>query len=166
MRCYQIVVSPIGDILLVAEENFLTQVDFLGVNDRTELAGIVYRSNQVLEQAKEEITAYFQGTLTSFTVPYAYQGTEFQKKVWQALTRIPYGETLSYEALAREINHPRACRAVGQANHRNPLAIIVPCHRVIGKNGHLIGYGGGLDKKVWLLQWEQRILKEGKILAK
>ncbi|MBZ4653656.1 MAG: methylated-DNA/protein-cysteine methyltransferase [Peptococcaceae bacterium] len=166
VKYYQIMKTPIGHLLLIAEGNALTQVDFLEDNEIFEKADMAHRSNEVLEQAKAELTAYFEGNLTTFTVPYTCRGTDFQKKVWHALTRIPYGETLSYEALARKINHPRACRAVGQANNRNPLAIIIPCHRVIGKNGNLVGYGGGLDKKVWLLQWEQRVLKEGRILAK
>jgi methylated-DNA-[protein]-cysteine S-methyltransferase len=101
-----------------------------------------------------QLAAYFAGQLRDFDVPLAPEGTEFQKKVWRELCRIPFGETISYSELARRIGQPTASRAVGLANGRNPIAIIVPCHRVIGADGSLTGYGGGIDRKKWLLGHE------------
>ena len=114
----------------------------------------------VLTQAAEEFMAYFAGTLQYFTVPYIFASIPFRKRVWTELARIPYGQTISYQALAERIGNPKACRAVGQANHHNPLTIIIPCHRVIGKNGDLVGYGSGLTKKEWLLDWEAKCLSK------
>lgn len=99
---------------------------------------------------------------TAFTLPLAPTGTEFQRRVWQVLCRIPYGETVSYQAVAKEIGNEKAVRAVGQANHKNPIPIIIPCHRVIGANGALVGYGGGLKLKETLLGLEKTFLK-GKV---
>jgi methylated-DNA-[protein]-cysteine S-methyltransferase len=106
------------------------------------------------EEAISQLEGYFSGTLQKFDLPLSLEGTGFQKQVWAGLLKIPYGETISYGELARSVGRPSASRAVGLANGRNPLAIIVPCHRVIGANGSLVGYGGGLDRKVWLLQHE------------
>ena len=155
--------TPLGNLTLVADDRFL----LLSAFEKEGLfpwpqESIVYRSNPVLEQAEHELSGYFAGSLSVFTVPYQIFGTEFQKEVWLGLTRIPYGQSISYEALAGQIGRPKACRAVGQANNRNPLLIIVPCHRVIGKNGALVGYGGGLDRKVWLLNLE----KQGQVRAR
>ena len=111
-------------------------------------------SFEPLRQAAEQLERYFAGELAQFTCPLDLRGTAFQLKVWNALTRIPYGETRSYMEIAREIGHPSAVRAVGAANGANPIAIIVPCHRVIGSNGALTGYGGGLPTKAWLLALE------------
>lgn len=108
----------------------------------------------LLSQAKKELDEYFAGTRKEFTVPLSLHGTEFQMKVWNALRQIPYGETRTYGEIAVAVGNPAACRAVGMANNRNPVAIIVPCHRVIGKNGSLTGYAGGLDMKEKLLQLE------------
>ena len=102
------------------------------------------------------LTAYFIGNLDEFDVPLAQDGTAFQKKVWQELRRIPFGETISYGELARRIGQPAASRAVGRANGQNPISIIVPCHRVIGANGTLTGYGGGIRRKQWLLAGTKR----------
>jgi methylated-DNA-[protein]-cysteine S-methyltransferase len=107
---------------------------------------------------KQQLTDYFAGTLTQFELPLTLQGTPFQIRVWQALQTIPYGTTLSYGALAQRIGQPTAARAVGMANGRNPLSIVVPCHRVIGAKGQLTGYGGGVDRKQWLLNHERLIL--------
>lgn len=109
-----------------------------------------------LRQAVEQLGRYFAGERVQFSCPLDLRGTAFQLKVWNALTRIPYGETRSYAEIAREIGHPSAVRAVGAANGANPVAIIVPCHRVIGSNGALTGYGGGLPAKAWLLALETR----------
>src|SRR5262249_52747144 len=105
----------------------------------------------------EQLAAYFAKELREFDVPLAPAGTEFQKKVWHELRQIPHGETISYGELACRIKQPAASRAVGRANGQNPISIIVPCHRVIGANGTLTGYGGGLDRKRWLLQHEGHV---------
>lgn len=115
----------------------------------------VQTAQEVLAQAAREIGEYFEGERRVFTVPTAAAGTPFQQAVWNALKKIPYGETRSYGEIARQIGHPRASRAVGQANNRNPLPIVVPCHRVIGASGALTGYAGGLDIKVRLLELER-----------
>lgn len=113
------------------------------------------RDNACYQQAIEQLRAYFVGELTAFDLPLNPQGTEFQKKVWQALTEIPFGVTCSYHALAHTIGASKAVRAVGAANGRNPIGIIVPCHRVIGASGKLTGYAGGLRRKQWLLEHER-----------
>src|SRR5262249_33234075 len=111
--------------------------------------------NRHLEQIKDELKRYFAGELTRFDVPLAYRGTPFQERVWQGLLKIPYGETRSYEDLAQAIGAPGAQRAVGAANGRNCVAIVIPCHRVVNKGGKLGGYGGGLWRKRYLLDLEQ-----------
>ncbi|MEO8461263.1 MAG: methylated-DNA--[protein]-cysteine S-methyltransferase, partial [Dokdonella sp.] len=113
-----------------------------------------------LTKARRQIEAYFAGDLTEFDLPLRPHGTDFQLSVWDELTRIPYGETISYVELARRIGRPKASRAVGAANGANPLALIVPCHRVIGANGTLTGYGGGLPTKRYLLDHERRYMPQ------
>lgn len=114
-----------------------------------------------LAEAGRQLQEYFQGRRKVFDLPLAMYGTEFMNKVWQALLTIPYGQTRSYGDIACLIGHNKACRAVGMANHRNPIAIIVPCHRVIGANGHLVGYGGGLKIKSFLLELEKHYASLG-----
>jgi AraC family transcriptional regulator of adaptative response/methylated-DNA-[protein]-cysteine methyltransferase len=111
-----------------------------------------------LSQALAELAAYFAGRLTTFTVPLMPEGTAFQRKVWAALAAVPFGRTISYRDLAATLGSPRAARAVGAANGRNPVNIIIPCHRVVGADGSLTGYSGGLDKKHWLLNFERTVL--------
>lgn len=111
-------------------------------------------SGEALQELSDQLTAYFEGTLRVFSLPLDLRGTPFQREVWDALLTIPYGEVRSYGEIARAIGRPRAVRAVGMANHDNPVPIIVPCHRVIGSNRALTGYGGGLDLKARLLQLE------------
>jgi methylated-DNA-[protein]-cysteine S-methyltransferase len=108
-------------------------------------------------ETKQQLAAYFAGSLTEFNLPLQMQGTTFQQRVWSALTAIPFGTTISYGELAQQIGQPKASRAVGLANGRNPLSIIVPCHRVIGANGKLTGYGGGIERKQWLLNHEHSV---------
>ncbi|WP_026368526.1 methylated-DNA--[protein]-cysteine S-methyltransferase [Aminiphilus circumscriptus] len=108
-----------------------------------------------LERCAQELDEYFDGTRRSFSVPLCLAGTPFQRSVWNVLRRIPYGETFSYQDVARAVGNERALRAVGGANNRNPVGILVPCHRVIGKDGRLVGYGGGLWRKEWLLAHER-----------
>jgi methylated-DNA-[protein]-cysteine S-methyltransferase len=117
----------------------------------------------VLAAAVSQLRDYFAGTLTGFDLPLALEGTDFQRTVWAALQAIPYGARISYGELARRIGLPSASRAVGLANGRNPVSIVVPCHRVVGADGRLTGYGGGLDRKRFLLELEQRVT--GQILA-
>lgn len=105
--------------------------------------------------AFNQVCEYLKGNRKSFDFPYEFQGTDFQKKVWHALCDIPYGETRSYKQIAEAVNSPKACRAVGMANNKNPITIAVPCHRVIGTNGKLIGYAGGIDMKRALLELEK-----------
>ena len=108
----------------------------------------------LLREAKAQLDAYFDGRLKVFSLPLAPAGTEFQRKIWGLLQDIPYGTTRTYGEIAALAGDPKACRAVGMANNRNPLSILIPCHRVIGANGSLVGYGGGLEIKLWLLQLE------------
>lgn len=112
-------------------------------------------NNPVVQQTIKELEEYFAGNRKVFTVPLDLRGTEFQKKVWEALREIPYGETRSYKEIAEKIGNPKASRAVGMANHRNPIGIVVPCHRVVGANGKLTGYAGGIPMKQALLELEK-----------
>lgn len=144
--------SPVGTLFLSANEQGLTGLRFRETEEKDgEAAG---EEGAVISQAKRELEEYFAGKRTVFEVPLCLQGTPFQKKVWEALRQIPYGETRSYQEVAAMAGNPKACRAVGMANNRNPVSILVPCHRVIGKDGSLTGYGGGLDVKTYLLKLE------------
>lgn len=116
--------------------------------------GYELRETPLLQEARRQLNAYFAGKLKVFDIPYSLEGTPFQQKVWRALCDIPYGTCITYGELAKRIGAPKACRAVGMANGRNPLPILVPCHRVIGSGGRLTGYTGGLDIKIKLLQIE------------
>ena len=150
--------SPIGRLFLIAQEQGLTAV--YQITQSKEVAPFLSLSNQEhphLECAQTQLQAYFAGHLHQFTVPlFVNHGTEFQRQVWQALTTIPYGQTWTYAQLADCIGRPKAVRAVGAANGRNPLGIIVPCHRVIASSGALQGYAGGLLNKQKLLHFEQK----------
>lgn len=150
------IATPVGELLLVAEDEGLAGVRFEPHGRVPAASGAAaYRGAwAVLAAAREQLAAYFAGELTEFTLPLAPQGTPFQLGVWEALRRIRYGETISYAELAQRIGAPRAVRAVGAANGRNPLPVVVPCHRVIGADGSLTGFGGGLDRKRWLLDHE------------
>ncbi len=148
---YQMLLSsPVGPLTLSASETALTGIDFGDTRHEP-----VNGASPVLAQAAEELTEYFEGRRRSFTVPLAPEGTAFQKEVWAALREIPYGGTASYGAIAARIGRPGAAIAVGQANRRNPIPIIIPCHRVIGTDGQLVGYAGGLEIKRSLLDREQ-----------
>jgi len=145
--------SPIGKLTLASNGEAITQVEFEG--SRHPLPEHPRGDDKVLKQARKELDAYFAGKLKTFTVPVAPAGTEFQKKAWKALQKIPYGATRSYGQQARAIGAPQASRAVGAANGRNPIPVIIPCHRVIGANGSLTGFGGGMERKKFLLDLEQ-----------
>lgn len=148
--------SPLGRLLLAADDAGLTHLDLPHEKRPTVPRADWSRVPSRFAAVRAQLAAYFAGQLTRFTVPLAPHGTEFQRAVWRALVAIPYAETTSYGALAQRIGRPRAMRAVGAANGTNPIAIIVPCHRVIGANGSLTGYGGGLPAKRWLLAHERR----------
>jgi len=151
---YSIFASPIGDMLLTGDGAALTGVDFL---DRT-ADPVGQRDDGAFAEATTQLRAYFGGELTEFNLELATGGTPFQQRVWSALRAIPYGTTTSYGRLAATLGDVRATRAVGSANGRNPISIIIPCHRVIGADGSLTGYGGGMDRKQWLLALEGRAL--------
>jgi methylated-DNA-[protein]-cysteine S-methyltransferase len=146
--------SPVGLLTLAAVEGMLTGLHMHGQRHAAELSPEFEHDDAAFEDLVSQLDAYFAGTLTEFDVPLAMNGTDFQRRVWAQLREIPYGETISYGELARRVGSPNASRAVGLANGRNPVAIIVPCHRVIGADGSLTGYGGGLDRKTWLLEHE------------
>ncbi len=146
--------SPVGYLRFEADNDGLQSL-LLNSPPADELA-VVPPSHPILVLAHQQLQEYFSGSRHDFTVPLSMNGTEFQLAAWLALQMIPYGKTVSYKAIAEQIGRPKAMRAVGMANNRNPIAIIVPCHRVIGANGQLVGYGGGLDMKQWLLTHEQQ----------
>lgn len=142
---------PIGKIGIAEEKGAITQLFF---GDNLETPNIEEKETPTIKEAAKQLEDYLTGKRKIFDLPLALKGTQFQLRVWQALTTIPYGETRSYKEIAEQIGNPKACRAVGLANNRNPIAIVVPCHRVIGANGKLVGYGGGLDIKKHLLELE------------
>lgn len=141
--------TSIGSITVVEEDEKIIRVSF----EKQEYDR--YCETPFIHRTFEQLNEYLQGDRTTFTIPISLKGTSFQLQVWKALQSVPYGETCSYQEIAQRIGNPKACRAVGMANHNNPIVIIIPCHRVIGKNGQLTGYGGGLSKKQVLLQLEQ-----------
>ncbi|MBL7962186.1 methylated-DNA--[protein]-cysteine S-methyltransferase, partial [bacterium] len=118
-------------------------------------AELIEGTNDVIEQAEKDLQEYFSGKRKNFTIPLDLRGSEFELQIWGQLLKIPYGQVCSYGDIAKKINNPKSVRAVGGANHNNPVAIIVPCHRVIGKNGSLVGYGGGIEKKQLLIELER-----------
>ena len=148
--------SPIGDLVITASASGLTGVWFPGKGPVAAARPDDERgpASTLLARASEQLAEYFAGTRTTFDLLLDAGGTAFERRVWDALRTIPYGTTLSYSELARRLGDPRATRAVGAANGKNPIPIIVPCHRVIGANGALTGFGGGLDRKRWLLEHE------------
>lgn len=148
--------SPVGDLLIAGDAQGLKQVNFPTGKNKTKPAKDWERADLKLKDAREQLKAYFKGELKKFKLKLAPDGTPFQKDVLNALQAIPYGETRSYMDIARAVGRPRACRAVGGANGRNPLAIVIPCHRVIGASGELTGFGGGLPVKKVLLDLEKK----------
>jgi methylated-DNA-[protein]-cysteine S-methyltransferase len=146
--------SPIGSLRLTARAGMLSELEMLREPSRPTPAGDVPAA---LRDTVDQVAAYFAGELTEFSVPLALDGTPFQRQVWAGLLAIPYGQTWSYGELAARVGRPTAYRAVGLAVGRNPVAVIVPCHRVIGANGSLTGFGGGLERKATLLQLERRV---------
>jgi len=150
--------SPIGEILLTANGRALTGLHLLGRRSDATIEPGWIEGGAVLDAARAQLEAYFDGKTRDFDLPMDPGGTPFQRLVWDELCKIPYSETISYAELARRVGKDGAARAVGGANGRNPIGIIVPCHRVVAADGTLGGYGGGLDRKLWLLQHEAEAL--------
>lgn len=142
--------SPIGIVEVTATASHIVTVDFV------EEAQLQTEQPEVLQRAITQLREYFAGTRQVFDVPYQFNGTVFQQKVWHALTTVPYNKTASYKDIAIYIGNEKAVRAVGMTNGKNPISIIVPCHRIIGSNGKLTGYAGGVWRKEWLLHHEQQ----------
>ena len=141
--------SPLGFLTVTEENRAITALSFGGDRETSP-------PTPLLQEAYRQLTAYFSGTRRTFDLPLSPRGTPFQTAVWQALCAIPYGETRTYGEIAAAVGKPSACRAVGMANHNNPIPIFIPCHRVIGRNGTLTGYAGGLERKGKLLHLEQK----------
>ncbi|GAC16520.1 methylated-DNA--[protein]-cysteine S-methyltransferase [Aliiglaciecola lipolytica] len=148
---FEYLTTPIGQLEICANESAITSIYFSNVQQQ------YAQTSELTHEAAAQLTAYFNGNLTEFQLPLGSAGTEFQQQVWQALCHIPFGSTCSYADIANQLQNPKAVRAVGAANGKNPISIVVPCHRVIGKNGTLTGYAGGLDRKSWLLALEQKV---------
>lgn len=160
---YEELCTPLGPLTITATIEEILRIDFgmFAENEekikkylsKTDLSTDLQRQ-RINHSIKKELVAYFNRALTSFTMPKTFFGTKFQKDVWQALVNIPYGETITYKQLAEMIDRPKAVRAVGGALNKNPFSIVVPCHRVIGSDGSLTGFGGGLERKKQLLSFE------------
>lgn len=159
MRYFYTTASPIGDLIIAQKSDALTHIELLNEEKLKELkeSGAVEEKTDLISTAVSQLDEYFAGKRREFTLPLAPEGTDFQKRDWQALCDIPYGETASYKDIAIRIGCPKGARAVGLANNRNPIMIVIPCHRVIGSDGSLVGYEGGLHIKEYLLKLEGAI---------
>ncbi|HOV15202.1 MAG TPA: methylated-DNA--[protein]-cysteine S-methyltransferase [Spirochaetota bacterium] len=146
--------SPIGLLKILANSDFLTQVRFVEIKQSD------YNPNKITEECIIQLDEYFNGKRVIFDIPINFLGTDFRIRVWKQLLKIPYGYTLSYKEIAIKTGCPKGYRAVGNANNKNLIPIIIPCHRVIGCNGNLIGYASGLDKKEWLLSFEKKNIEK------
>jgi len=154
MKYYWLYEYPVGPVGIAEEDGRIVYVFFADKSDKGVPNNYDERETPLIRKAAGQLGEYFAGSRKEFDLPLEFKGTVFQKKVWAALMNIPYGETRSYSGIARECGNPKATRAVGMANNRNPIVIICPCHRVVGKDGSLTGYGGGLDNKEYLLKLE------------
>ena len=143
--------TPIGEIWIVEDNNYIVKIKY-----KIDFHGMTKKETELIKKTRQQLTEYFAGGRKNFDIPIKLTGTAFQRQVWTALQTIPYGEVWSYKRLAEAVGSPKGYRAVGMANNRNPISIIVPCHRVIGINGDLVGYAGGIDKKKYLLNIEQK----------
>lgn len=146
--------SPVGELQIESDDEKITMLGFLWDPKRKEV------HTPVIEQSISELEEYFSGRRKYFSFEMDLRGSDFEVKVWNELLNIPYGKTISYQELAIRVGDIKSVRAVGLANGQNPIAIAVPCHRVIGKNGDLVGYGGGLERKIWLLEHEGAMQKQ------
>lgn len=149
--------SPIGEIGIFADDQYIRRITF----KKTETNNLA--ENEITEIAVKQLMAYFEGSLRDFSMPVQQSGTDFQQSVWNTLLSIHYGTTLSYLQLSKQMNHVLAIRAIAAANGKNELAIVVPCHRVIGSNGTLVGYAGELWRKQWLLEHEKEVSQQGQM---
>ena len=147
----KIIKTPIGDICILEENNKI-----IGLTLDNEKYCYTEKNTEILNEIEKQLNEYFWGKRKKFNVPINPKGTEFQKQVWNELLKIPYGQTVTYKRIAQKIEKPNAARAVGMANHNNPIAIIVPCHRVVGSNSKLVGYAFGLERKQFLLDLENK----------
>ena len=143
--------TPLGNMILEMDDSGIQRLEF---TDQQQPESMASRSSKI-QSAVDQINDYFEGNLDRFDLPLAPKGTEFQNKVWQELQKIPFGKTISYQELANRLGDPLVIRAAASANGKNPIAIIIPCHRVIGSDGSLTGYAGGLHRKKWLVEHEQ-----------
>jgi len=148
--CHSYITSPIGTICIGANNHGIEYISFQDKNQEK-----ADKENVITKEAARQLQAYFNKELKQFSLPLNMHGTPFQQKVWTSLHQIAYGKTISYLDLAKQLGDAKCIRAAGTANGKNPFAIVVPCHRVIGKNGSLVGYAGGLHRKKWLLDFEQ-----------
>jgi methylated-DNA-[protein]-cysteine S-methyltransferase len=153
MKYASVIASPIGILTILADDDFVQTVTFA----ETDVAGL--SENVLTKKVAIQLAQYFEGDLKGFDFPIKQKGTEFQQEVWQNLLSIPYGETISYAKFSE--HKPLAIRAIAAANGKNNIAIVIPCHRVIGSNGKLVGYAGGLWRKQWLLEHERMIAQKG-----
>jgi methylated-DNA-[protein]-cysteine S-methyltransferase len=157
---YKKITSPVGQLKLVASHQGLAAI--LWENDNPQRVGLNPTledpNHPILLEVEQQLQDYFAGKRKTFSLPLDFTGTEFQKKVWTALMTIPFGETRSYGQIAQQLGNPKAVRAVGAANGKNPISIVIPCHRVIGATGQLIGFAGGLDTKLCLLNLESKMV--------
>ncbi len=158
MKIFTTLKSPIGTLLIAEENGGITDIDRFTAAPK----GMEQGETPLLNEAKRQLNAYFSGALKAFSLPLKPQGTAFMLRVWEELRKIPYGETISYRELARRAGNEKACRAVGQANGKNPVMIAIPCHRVIAADGGLGGYAGGLENKAALLELEKRCKQSAK----
>ncbi|WP_327433228.1 methylated-DNA--[protein]-cysteine S-methyltransferase [Streptomyces sp. NBC_01236] len=154
MKQHTVIDSPYGPLTLVADDGVLCGLYMVGQRHRPQEENFGERDDTLFDEAEAQLKAYFAGELKEFTLELRMAGTPFQRSVWDQLRQIPYGETRTYGELAEALGNVGASRAVGLANGKNPIGIIVPCHRVVGANGSLTGYGGGLDRKKRLLDFE------------
>ncbi|OLS31978.1 MAG: Methylated-DNA--protein-cysteine methyltransferase [Candidatus Heimdallarchaeota archaeon AB_125] len=141
--------SPIGNLVVISNQQSILECNFQNKKKQSK------EIPRILERALKQLDEYFKGERRKFDLDLSPSGTEFQEEVWKQLIEIPFGSTISYRELAVNVGNKRAVRAVGNANGKNPISIIIPCHRVIGSDGKLVGYGGGIEKKKWLLDFEQ-----------
>jgi methylated-DNA-[protein]-cysteine S-methyltransferase len=166
MKSYDWMTTPLGKVLLVAGELGLEGIYFEDQHNAPVPGRAWHRDRDAFSIVRTQLTEYFAGERRSFDLPFLPRGTAFQTAVWRALCAIPFGATASYGALARELHRPAAARAVGAANAKNPLSIVVPCHRVVGAGGALTGYAGGSARKSWLLAFERNESLPGRKLSR
>ncbi|MBR3910167.1 MAG: methylated-DNA--[Anaerotignum sp.] len=143
--------TPVGKICIGEENGCITHVTWTKIPKE-----YVLEETELIQSCKKQLEEYFAGKRKTFDLPLVPKGTEFQQKVWKALQEIPYGETRTYGEIAAAVGNPKGARAVGMANNKNPIGIIIPCHRVVGANGKLVGYAGGMEKKAFLLELERK----------